>query len=121
MKILFYLFSILYLTFLSNVNDAQKVFDVHIHGSNDLANQLKILEQGGVYKAALSTSWDLQNSYRDISKINLLFGLMFPCPNGKVPYSLQSCYENGQEWPSLNWVEQQIKGGKIDFLGEVLN
>jgi predicted TIM-barrel fold metal-dependent hydrolase len=46
---------------------------------------------------------------------------MFPCPNGKVPYSLQLCYDNGQEWPPLNWIEQQIKENKIDFLGEVLN
>lgn len=121
MKILFCLFTILYLSFISKPNDTRKVFDVHIHGSNDLANQLKTLEQGGVYKAALSTSWDLQNNYRGKSKINLLFGLMFPCPNGKVPYSLQPCYENGQEWPSPNWVEQQIKEGKIDFLGEILN
>jgi len=41
---------------------------------------------------------------------------MFPCPEGKVPYSLQPCYENGQEWPSTIWVEQQIKEGRIDFL-----
>ncbi|HET8810348.1 MAG TPA: amidohydrolase family protein [Flavobacteriaceae bacterium] len=121
MKILFCLFSIFTLYFVSKPKDTQKVFDVHIHGSNDVVNQLKTLEQVGVYKAALSSSWDLQNNYRDKSKINLLFGLMFPCPNGKVPYSLQSCYENGQEWPSLNWVEQQIKESKIDFLGEILN
>jgi uncharacterized protein len=69
------------------------------------------LEQAGVYKAAISTSWDLQNSYRGKSKINFLFGLMFPCPNGKVPYGLQPCYQDGQDWPSLSWVEEQIKEG----------
>jgi predicted TIM-barrel fold metal-dependent hydrolase len=38
-----------------------------------------------------------------------------------VPYSLQPCYSKGEEWPSVSWVEQQIKEGKIDFLGEVLS
>jgi predicted TIM-barrel fold metal-dependent hydrolase len=46
---------------------------------------------------------------------------MFPCPNGKVPYSLQACYNNGEDWPPVDWVEQQIRDGKIDFLGEILS
>jgi uncharacterized protein len=102
-------------------NDRQKVFDVHLHGSKDGSTQLITLERTGVYKAAISTSWDLQNSYRGKANVDLLFGLMFPCPNGKVPYSLQPCYGNGQDWPSPGWVEAQIKDGKIDFLGEILS
>jgi predicted TIM-barrel fold metal-dependent hydrolase len=46
---------------------------------------------------------------------------MFPCPLGKVPYSLQQCFLNGKDWPPIEWVEQQIKNKKIDFLGEVLS
>lgn len=79
------------------------------------------LQKAGVYKAAISTSWELQNSYRKIPNAHLLYGLMFPCPNGKVPYSLQPCFSMGEDWPSINWVEQQIKDGKIDYLGEILN
>ena len=100
--------------------DPQKIFDVHLHGSNDVSTQLKKLGKSGVYKAAISTSWNLQNSYRNSSEIDMLFGLMFPCPNGKVPYSLQDCYESGHEWPSVNWVEDQIKESRINFLGEIL-
>ena len=100
---------------------AQKIFDVHLHGSNDPSVQIHALQQSGVYAAAISSSWDLQNSYRNTKGIRLLFGLMLPCPNGKVPYSLQPCYDNGQDWPNLNWVEEQIKSGKIDYFGEVLN
>ena len=100
--------------------DVLKVFDVHIHGNKVVSEQLTALERSGVYKAALSSSWELQNSYRNGSPIKLLYGLMLPCPNGKVPYSLQQCFEMGQEWPSIQWVEDQIKNGKIDFLGEIL-
>ncbi len=101
--------------------DSQRVFDVHLHGSSNLSDQLLALERAGVYKGAISSSWNLQNNYRDKSKITLLFGLMFPCPNGKVPYSLQACFDDVQDWPSIEWVEQQIQNGKIDFFGEVLN
>ena len=99
----------------------QRIFDVHIHGTAEIQAQLKTLAQAGVYKAAISTSWDLQQHYQGESKPDLLFGLMFPCPNGKVPYSLQPCYEDGKDWPSLEWVEQQLKDGKIDFMGEILS
>lgn len=104
----------------SEEQTTRKVFDVHLHGSRDVATQLKDLRQAGVYKAAISTSWELQNSYRRDSTLKLLFGLMFPCPNGKVPYSLQPCYTDQQDWPSLKWVEQQLAEGNIDYFGEVL-
>lgn len=104
-----------------NPESIQKVFDVHIHGDRDQNEQLKKLVANGVYKAALSTSWESQQSYGSQKTPELLFGLMFPCPEGKVPYSLQPCYESGQEWPSIDWVEEQIKSKSIDFLGEILN
>ena len=101
-------------------NDKRKIFDVHLHGSKDITKQMQVLKNAGVYKAAISTSWDLQNSYPDEPGMNLLFGLMIPCPDGKVPYSLQPCFDNGKDLPSLHWVEDEIKKGKIDFLGEIL-
>ena len=101
-------------------NDKRKIFDVHLHGTKDITKQMHVLKNAGVYKAAISTSWDLQNRYPDEPGMNLLFGLMIPCPAGKVPYSLQPCFDNGKDLPSLHWVEDEIKKGKIDFLGEIL-
>lgn len=100
---------------------SQKIFDVHLHGSKDPSSQMLTLQKAGVYKAAISTSWNLQNRYRNTSDIQLLYGLMLPCPSGKVPYSLQACYDTGKDWPTVEWVEEQIKHGKIDYFGEVLN
>jgi hypothetical protein len=99
----------------------RKVFDVHLHGSKSSSEQLKFLQSEGVYRACISTSWSLQETYRETKDIVLAFGLMLPCPNGKVPYSLQKCYENGSEYPNINWVEKQILQGKIDFFGEILS
>ncbi|WP_332733293.1 serine hydrolase [Flavihumibacter sp.] len=98
-----------------------KVFDVHIHGAKDPVEQLASLQRAGVYAAAISSSWDLQQSYRAHKGPRLLQGLMLPCPLGKVPYSRQPCFSDGKDWPALAWIEQQIKEKKIDFIGEVLS
>lgn len=100
--------------------NAQKIIDVHLHGDIDPAKQLSSLEKSGVYIVAVSTSWAQQQTYQSNEKLKVLHGLFVPCPNGKVPYSLQQCFEDGKEWPDINWVEQQIREEKIDFLGEVL-
>jgi hypothetical protein len=120
MKSFLYLFSFCLVSFSTHKEAPQKIFDVHIHGTKNVPGQLQALNEAGVYKAAVSTSWDLQNSYRSETKMELLYGLMFPCPNGKVPYSLQPCFEDKKEWPSVAWVEQQIKEKKLDFFGEIL-
>jgi uncharacterized protein len=99
----------------------QKIFDVHLHGSNDPLAQTIKLTQAGVYKIAISTSWDLQQNYNKLDGLDVLRGLMVPCPNGKVPYSLQTCFTSGNDWPAIEWVEEQIKSGNIKFIGEVLS
>jgi uncharacterized protein len=98
-----------------------KIFDTHLHGSKSLAGQLRSLQSAGVYRACISTSWPLQETYRYAKDIDLSFGLMLPCPNGKVPYSLQQCYGDGSEYPDTTWVEKQVRQGKIDFFGEILS
>ncbi len=100
---------------------SQKIFDVHLHGAKDPSSQIISLKNAGVYRAAISTSWELQDRYRSMYDTLLLYGLMLPCPNGKVPYSLQACYGTGKDWPALEWVEEQIRNGKIDYFGEILN
>jgi len=100
---------------------AQKIFNVHIHGDGNATQQLTKLKAAGVYKAALSTSWELQQSYRSTEKLALLQGLMLACPQGKVPYSGQQCFADQKDFPDVKWVEKLIIEKKIDFLGEVLS
>lgn len=109
------------LLFSCNSRTSWKIFDVHIHGTKDVPAQISALRNAGVYKAAVSTSWDLQGTYRDQPGMKFLRGLMLPCPNGKVPYSLQPCYSNGEDWPPINWVEIQVQAGNIQYFGEILS
>ena len=102
--------------------NAQKIFDVHIHGDENPAKQLEQLAANGVYKVAVSTSWVLQtSSYKTTDSLSIIHGLMLACPEGKVPYSLQYCYPDKKDFPDIKWVEQLIKENKIQFIGEVLS
>ena len=97
-----------------------RIFDVHLHGEPAPEKQLGNLEANGVYAIAVSTSWPQQLDYQTSKKLTVLRGLFVPCPNGIVPYSRQSCFEDGKEWPDIVWVEEQIKEKRVDFIGEVL-
>lgn len=111
---------IIFLSSCGDRHDGQKIFDVHLHGAAVPEKQLDNLEANGVCAVAVSTSWALQQRYPNTGQLKLLHGLFLPCPGGKVPYSGQYCFEDGREWPDTNWVAQQIRLGKIDFIGEVL-
>jgi hypothetical protein len=110
---------ILFLTIEFGAN-AQRIFDVHLHGDKEPEKQLTHLLSKGVYKVAVSTSWVLQQKYNGNEDVSVVQGLMLPCPQGKVPYSLQDCYADQNEFPDLGWVENLIKENKIQFIGEVL-
>lgn len=101
-------------------NKEIKIFDVHLHGDKVPEKQLGNLISHGVQTIAISSSWPLQQTYQSNEKLKVLHGLFVPCPNGKVPYSLQACFEDGKEWPDVGWVERMIIERKIDFIGEVL-
>ena len=100
---------------------SQRIFDTHLHGDKNVKDQLENLKKFGVYKAAVSTSWQLQTTYQSSDNLIILQGLMLGCPNGKVPYSGQFCFENEEDFPGLKWVENQINDNKIHFIGEVLS
>jgi uncharacterized protein len=97
------------------------IFDTHLHATQDINKQFDELEKHKIVRGAVSSSWDNQEAYRTSTKTEFLIGLMFPCPNGIVPYSGQKCFSDGREFPDIAWVRQQIIDKKIDFFGELLN
>ncbi len=120
MKVALLLVGLVLLFSCNEESNSLKIFDVHLHGHQAPEKQLNNLVANGVNTIAVSTSWTQQQTYQSSKELKILHGLFVPCPNGKVPYSQQQCFEDGKEWPDVNWVEQQIKDKKIDFIGEVL-
>jgi hypothetical protein len=98
-----------------------EIFDTHLHAAQDINKQFDELNKHKIVRGAVSSSWDNQEAYRASTKTRFLIGLMFPCPNGIVPYSGQKCFSDGKEFPDITWIRQQIIDGKIDFFGELLN
>ncbi|SDL75887.1 Amidohydrolase [Daejeonella rubra] len=113
------------LLFLTSCEDKNKykgdIFDTHLHAAQDINKQFAGLEKHKIVRGAVSSSWDNQEAYRTSTKTGFLIGLMFPCPNGIVPYSGQKCFSDGREFPDIAWIRQQIIDKKIDFFGELLN
>jgi len=121
MKYVIVLFLIMGINGCKSVNKTiPEVFDVHLHGDTAPEKQMSNLFVNGIQTIAISTSWKGQQAYQTSEQLTVLHGLFVPCPNGIVPYSQQQCFEDGSEWPNINWVEEQIKEKRIDFIGEVL-
>lgn len=100
------------------------IFDVHLHSHLDDDRRAKDLEEfktNQVTEAAITCTWKALDLYRSIPSVKMIYGLILPCPNGVVPYGGPTCFENGQEFPDLEWVRQLVVDDKIDFLGELLN
>ncbi|HEY5745560.1 MAG TPA: amidohydrolase family protein [Chryseolinea sp.] len=101
-----------------------EVFDTHLHGHFDVdkrAKETKEYAQNNITRAAITCPWNTQQPYRAMAKPKFLYGMIFPCPNGIVPYGGPKCFENGKDFPDPQWVRQQIRDHKIDFLGELVN
>lgn len=96
--------------------NAQKIFDVHIHGDKDPSKQLAELVSNGVYKAAISTSWDLQTNYKTTADLIVLQGLLLACPEGKVPYSLQYCFPDQKNFLISTGLNRVLKKTKFNLL-----
>lgn len=108
------------ITFKINLLYSQKVFDTHLHGRENHKEHLGALINSGVYKVAISGSWNHQTRYKSTDEIVVLKGLMLACHEGRIPYSEEPCFEDQQDFPDPVWVENQIVNDEIHFIGEVL-
>lgn len=108
-----------------------KVIDVHIHAP---------LEPGTVENNKMLKSKN--QLIREMDSLNIVFGvlnglpeffepwneaapnrfmnfILFPCVDGKAPNGGRDCFPNGKSFPDINWLENEIKQGRIHGLGEL--
>src|SRR5688572_4979930 len=72
------------------------IFDTHLHAAQDINKQFEELNKHKIGKGAVRSSWENQGTYRARTETEFLIGLIFPCPNGIVPYSGQKCFSDGK-------------------------
>ena len=47
-----------------------------------------------------------------------IVGVSFPCTDGLDP-NLVQCFDDGSDWPKVDWLRAEIEAGKIGALGEL--
>ena len=58
--------------------------------------------------------------WQRLAPTQLVAGIIFPCDGGMVPSSGgRKCFENGESWPDIGWLRQEIESKRIGFLGEI--
>lgn len=58
--------------------------------------------------------------FRQAAPVPLIGSVILPCINGHSP-NFYGCYENGGDWPDLDWLRAEIEAGRVGGLGELYN
>ena len=57
--------------------------------------------------------------WRKLAPERVVAGALFPCDEGFRANGGGQCFENGETWPDIDWLRQEIESGRIGFLGEI--
>jgi len=107
---------------------AGPIIDTHIHASPEVSKTmltaksqiLAQMDQQNVVMSVVSIPEVEQlNDWQTTKKYKLLVGPSFPCTDGKYP-RMNPCFEATNGWPDLDWLEDEIKKGRVSVFGELL-
>ncbi|MDG1462890.1 MAG: amidohydrolase family protein [Gammaproteobacteria bacterium] len=80
------------------------------------------LKKHNVVLAAVSGPQDFLEVWANDSPDELLLGPIFPCIDGKNPvYYRHDCFNNGENFPNIEWLEAQYMAGNYGVMGELYN
>ena len=115
------------------------VIDVHVHagsGRTDasyydvradetpddafLRSTLTDLDTNGVVLALVGGPPVHAERFRRAEPDRIWGAVTFPCTDGLDP-NLQTCFEDGGDWPDLAWLRAEAEAGRVRALGELYN
>ncbi|WP_342805982.1 amidohydrolase family protein [Alteromonas sp. M12] len=118
---------------------ASPVIDVHLHAApsstasrwyslatNETADAaqtrylLDTLNVHSIVRAVIGGSPADVERIRSADPTRLIGSVAFPCSDGVDP-NLSPCFENGGDWPDLDWLRQEAEAGRIGAIGELYN
>jgi hypothetical protein len=112
------------------------VIDMHLHAwpsgedggperprnQQAMARTLAALEQHNVVLAAMSGPQEFLVAWDEADTGRVMLGPIFPCIDGKNPtFFRHSCYDDGRNFPDLDWLEAQYTDGNFEVMGELYN
>ncbi len=81
-----------------------------------------LMDRSNIVLGLVSGPMEGVQEWGQLAPSQLIAGIMFPCDGGTVPNSnRRKCFRNGESYPDLNWLRQEIVSGRIGFLGEVVS
>jgi hypothetical protein len=112
------------------------IIDMHVHawpsgtdgGPDEAKNQAAMqsewaeLKTHKVVLAAASGPEDFLTAWEAEQPTELLLGPIFPCIDGNNPvFFRHTCFENGEDFPDVAWLEEQYLSGRFGVMGELYN
>jgi hypothetical protein len=111
------------------------IIDMHMHqmpwgpraedeGSSDWRHAWEdtkpLMDQLNVVLGLVSGPVEVVQEWQRLAPTQIVSGIIFPCDGGLVPSSGgRKCFENGESWPDIGWLRQEIVSKRIGFLGEI--
>lgn len=113
-----------------NTSTNPPVIDVHMHVSlgtesvesamSFFKSQLGIMDSLNVRLAVVNGVPDVLFASYDLAQDRIIPSLLFPCENGKAPNFGRSCFEDGAEYPDIDWVRHAIESDSVQAFGELV-
>jgi hypothetical protein len=112
------------------------VIDMHVHawpsgtdgGPDEPKNQAALqaewaeLQTFNIVLAVTSGPEAFLEAWEAAQPTELLPGPIFPCIDGKNPvFYRHTCFANGENFPDIEWLEEQYTSGRFGVMGELYN
>ncbi len=79
-----------------------------------------LMDGANVVLGLVSGSLEVAQEWQRLAPTQIIAGVLFPCDGGMVANSGgRKCFDNGENWPDIDWLRQEIELKRIGFLGEI--
>jgi len=96
------------------------VIDVHVHSGEDPRAVLARHDSLNVRFAVVSALQTDLPAWAGVDAGRFSVGLLFPCEHGRMPNSGIRCFDNGADFPDVDWLRAEVRAGRIRVLGELV-
>ena len=99
----------------------QPVIDVHLHSgpAAGLGRRIDELDRHNVVLGLVSGGVADAQAWAAAQPKRFWAGVLFPCPDGRMPNGGPQCFPDGGEFPSLDYLRTEFRAERLRVLGEI--
>jgi len=95
------------------------VIDMHVHGTTTPPSDLAQLASRNVRYVFLAGLHADLKAWSAVDPARYLPALIFPCAGGRAPITGRPCFDGPNEFPDIEWLRRELRGGRIKGFGEL--